>query len=68
VIEGGADLIVQDVNGFSPFTCAVAKVNTVVALCLAGKGADVDIKDDSDVDGINFEQHICLLQYLVLKH
>jgi ankyrin repeat protein len=41
--------------------CAVAKDNTEIALCLAGKGADVNIKD-------NFEQHMCLLQDLVLKN
>jgi ankyrin repeat protein len=41
---------------------------TEVALCFAGKGADVDVKDDSDVNGINFEQHISLLQDLVLKN
>jgi ankyrin repeat protein len=68
LIEGGADLNVQDVNGFTPIICAVAKDNTEVALCLAGKGADVDIKGDSDVNGINFEQRICLLQDLVLKN
>jgi ankyrin repeat protein len=62
LIEAGADLNVQDVNGFSPIICAVAKDKTEVTLCLAGKGADVDIKDDSDVNGSNFEQHICLLQ------
>jgi ankyrin repeat protein len=60
-------LNVQDVNGFTPIICAGAKVNTEVALCLAGKGADVDIKDDCDVNGINFEQRICLLQDLVKR-